>query len=126
MNTLFYVIGIGAVLAFAYAYHRRKHPQPRTPEQALDEFMNGLQSDSETVEQLTMQDCAAYFRALNLRKNRDVPFIAQRLRQGKKEYLLGTYNQASNEIENYKLIAPNSVDNAVLEALGNERMVVLN
>lgn len=126
MNTLFYLIGIGAFLAIAYAYHRRKHSQPKTPEQAFEDFISSHQLQGEVVERLSMLDCVAYFRTLNLRKNRDVPFIAQWERQGKKSYFLGTLNQETEEIENYKLIAPNSVENDVLEALGNERLVVLN
>lgn len=78
-----------------------------------------------------------YFKGLKLRKNRDIPFIANKNSEKFREMLdkapvkdvgifEGTYNEDTNEIENYRSLEADSLDPEIASALGNEPLVVLN
>lgn len=131
MNTTLIVLGGIALLACAYCYHKNKQKQvetavkPMTPEEALDALFKELEIEPEEVEQLSMVDVGSYFRGLHLRKEKDIPFIAQTTRDGRKMYLLATFNEVKNEVENYKLIAPNVVADDLTSVIREEKLVVL-
>ncbi len=75
-----------------------------------------------------------YFKGLKLRQGRDVPFIAD---ENKIADLIhkapvknvgifeGTYNEDTNEIENYRAIEADEMDSQLKSVLGNEKLVVL-
>jgi len=78
-----------------------------------------------------------YFKGLVLRKNRDVPFIANENSQRLREMLHqapvknvgifeATYNEDTDEIENYRSLEADSLDPEIKSVLGNEPLVVLN
>ncbi|MGM9816408.1 MAG: hypothetical protein ACI304_05050 [Lepagella sp.] len=75
-----------------------------------------------------------YFKGLRLRKGRDIPFIAD------KEMLAdmihqapvkdvgifeATYNEDTNEIENYRLLEADELDERTEDLLEDEKLVVL-
>ncbi len=128
MKTALIIIGGIAFLACAYYYNKRKHAEPMTPEQALDAAFDELieTSSPEEIDQLSMADVAVYFRGLKLHKGTDVPFVAQTIRDDRKIYMLASFNEETNEIENYKLILPKSVTEDLLSAIGQEKLVVIN
>jgi hypothetical protein len=78
-----------------------------------------------------------YFKGLRLRRHRDTPFIANENSQRFREMLHqapvknvgifeGTYNEDTDEIENYRSLEADSLDPQIKQALGNEPLVVLN
>lgn len=77
-----------------------------------------------------------YFRGLRLRKGRDIPFIAdenhKEIRQMLKKapqknvgIFEATYNEGTDEIENYRSIEADELDEDVKDILENEPLVVL-
>ena len=76
-----------------------------------------------------------YFKGLKLRKGRDIPFIAD---ENKLADLIhqaptknvgifeGTYNEDTNEIENYRAIEADELEPKFKDILGNEKLVVLS
>ena len=78
-----------------------------------------------------------YFKGLMLRKGRDIPFIAdenhQKIRQLIKQapqkkvgIFEATYNEDTDEIENYRSIEADGLDNDIKDILQNEPLVVLS
>lgn len=78
-----------------------------------------------------------YFKGLKLRKGRDIPFIADETKLNIAERIHNapvknvhifeaTYNEDTEEIENYRSIAADEMDSQLKDVLGNEPLVVLN
>ena len=128
MKTTLIIIGGIAFLACAYYYHKNKQKAvaSKTPEEALEDFLQDPEIELEEVEQLSMEDVVAYFKGLQLKNGKDIPYIAQTTREGRKMYMLGTYNEDNIEIANYKFIVPDVVTEDFLSAIGEEKMIVLN
>ena len=128
MKTTIIIIAGIAFLACAYYYHKRKNAVTMTPEQAFDAFLEDLLNSSEVeqVEQLSMEDVVAYFKGLRLHKGIDTPIVTQTIRDERKIYILGTFNSGTNEFENYKLIVPQSVNDDILTAMGQEKLITLD
>lgn len=126
MKTTIIIIAGIAFLACAYYYHKRKQEGQITPELEIDYESLFDQLVPEDIEQLSKADVIAYFKGLNLKKGIHIPFVAQTLGDSRKIYLLALYNENTQEIENYKAIAPSSVDQDLLDLIGQERMIVLN
>lgn len=128
MKTALIIIGGIAFLACAYYYNRRKHAVPMTPEQALDSAFDELIKTSalEEIDQLSMDDVIAYFKGLKMRKGIDTPIVAQTNRDDHKIYMLATFNEKTDEFENYKLIMPKIVTEDFLSTVGQEKLIVLN
>lgn len=128
MKTALIVIGCIGFLACAYYYNKRKHAVTMTPQQALDIAFDDIikKSAPEEIDKLSMEDVVAYFKGLKLQSGIDIPFLAQTIRNDSKIYLLGTYNEKTNEIENYKLIMPKSVKEDLLTVIGEEKLIVFN
>ena len=128
MKTAFIIIGGIAFLACAYYYNKRKHAKAMTPEQALDRVFDDIIKTSapEEIERLSMDDVVLYFKGLKLRKSVDLPLIAQSILNNRKIYLLATYNEETESIENHKLIMPESATEDLLSAIGEEKLIILN
>lgn len=76
-----------------------------------------------------------YFKGLKLRKGKDIPFIADEkkiadLIHHAPEKHVGifeaTYNEDTNEIQNYRGIEADELDSDLKSILGNEKLVVLS
>lgn len=76
-----------------------------------------------------------YFKGLKLRKGKDVPFIADENKiadlihkapQRNVGIFEATYNEDTNEIENYRALEADEMDSQLKSVLGNEKLVVLN
>lgn len=78
-----------------------------------------------------------YFKGLKLRQGRDIPFIADetKLKIADKIHnapvknvhiFEATYNEDTEEIENYRSIAADEIDPELKAVLGKEELVVLN
>lgn len=76
-----------------------------------------------------------YFKGLRLRKGRDIPFIAD---ENKIADLIhsaptknvgifeATYNEDIDELENYRALEADELDQKFKDVLGNEKLVVLS
>lgn len=90
-------------------------------------IINGIMSMWEHV--------VGYFRGLNLRQGRDIPFVAD---QNKLADLIhsapqknvgifeGTFNEYTNEIENYRSVEADEMDADMKRLIGREKLVVLS
>jgi len=127
------IIGGVALVVLAIAVvaviKRRKQKTPNSEEVtseelSLEELIDSLSTDSapEKVEILKMEDVVTYFKSFPLKKGKDLPFIA---RKGHDVFLLGTFNEELNEIENFKLIKTEVLDDQLKSILGTEKFVVL-
>lgn len=76
-----------------------------------------------------------YFKGLKLRKNKDIPFIADENKiadiiHKAPEKNVGifeaTYNEDTNEIENYRAIEADEMDSQLRSVFDNEKLVVLS
>lgn len=89
--------------------------------------INGIMSLKEHV--------VNYFKGLRLRKGRDIPFIADENKIGDlihkaPEKNVGifeaTYNEQTDEVENYRALEADGMDPQLKGVLGNEKLVVLS
>ena len=84
-----------------------------------------IKLEPEKVDVLVLKDVTTYFKSLMLEKNLDIPFITKYIHKNIEYYLLGTFNNDTEEIQNMKLILPVEVALDVKEILGDEKLVVL-
>lgn len=135
-NFLWIAVGV-ALTAFAYVgYKRRESRKPLeepevhkdSKEEVVKKFIDELQAQDsvEAVNLLSLADVTFYFKSLKLRKGKDVPFIAQTVKENRKLYLLATYDEEENEVKNYRLISPDKIDDKIAEMIGEELLVVLS
>ena len=93
----------------------------------------------EEVDKLNMSDVVAYFRGFQLKKGVDVPFIANaeapQVRDILKNvsypatgttFILGSLNENTNNIENCRLIVAKEVGKDVVDAMGQDPLIVLS
>ncbi|MCF0186230.1 MAG: hypothetical protein HUJ98_07065 [Bacteroidaceae bacterium] len=82
-----------------------------------------------------MDHVVDYFKGLKLRKGKDIPFIADEkkiadLIHKAPERNVGifeaTYNEDTNEIENYRALEADEMDDDLKKVLGKEKLVVLS
>lgn len=82
-----------------------------------------------------VEHVVGYFKGLKLRKGRDVPFIADEQKLAEMIHgapvvecgiFEGTYNEETNEIENYRVIAGDGLDSSIKQILDKEKLVVLS
>lgn len=131
MKTILIIGGI-ALIVLGYFYHKKKHQQDKPkpvykPEQLLNDLLSSNPDIGvEEVDKLKMFDVVAFFKALALRKGKDVPFVAQTQHEGRKVYVMGSFNEDTNEIENIKVIATPQIDEDLQKILGNEPLIVLS
>lgn len=95
----------------------------------------------ETIDgELKMSDLINYMKSLNLRKDRDIPFVAKgdceefrkflhapfpKKKEGYITIFVGVYNNATEIITEHKLIHSKSIDSDLQVLLANENLVVL-
>ena len=123
-NTLLILGGAALVGGAYYCYRRRKSQKTVSKEQLINDLVDNL--DAEVVDKLTFSDVTNYFKSLQLKRGRDVPFIAKAVKNGIDSYLLATFNEETNAIINNKLISPKSIDDEIMKILENETFVVLS
>lgn len=123
-NTLLILGGAALVGGAYYCYRRRKSQKPVSKEKLINNLVDKL--DAEVVDRLTLSDVTNYFKSLQLKKGRDLPIIAKAVKNGINSYLLVTFNEETNDIINYKLISPKSIDDELMKILENETLVVLS
>ena len=118
------------------AYHMYKKGRKSVVPQ-IDGSLDGIKP--EEVDKLNMSDVAAYFRGFQLKKGVDVPFIANaeapQVRDILKNvsypatgttFVLGSLNENTNNIENCRLIVAKEVGKDVVEAMGQDPLIVLS
>lgn len=81
------------------------------------------------------QHVISYFRGLKLRKGKDIPFIADEnkikglIHQAPEKHVgifEATYNEDTNEIQNYRALEADEMDSDLRNILSNEKLVVLS
>lgn len=123
-NTLIIIGGIVLVGVAYYSYKRKKSKRAISKEEVINELASTL--NPENVDKLSLSDVINYFKTLQLRKGIDTPFIAIAIKNGVKSYVLATYNEESNEIENGRLVSPKTIDDELIRVMGNETFVILS
>lgn len=123
-NTLIIIGGIVLVGVAYYSYKRKKSKRAISKEEVINELASTL--NPENVDKLSLSDVINYFKTLQLRKGIDTPFIAIAIKNGVKSYVLATYKEESNEIENGRLVSPKTIDDELIRVMGNETFVILS
>lgn len=132
-SAIFIIGGLALVGLTYYSYQRRKNVKSVSTDDYLRNF--SLDSvDVETVDSLSLNDIVSYFKGLKLRKGHDIPFISNLHKVEFRDYqpslnhafMVATYNEDTNDVENYKLIETNSVELELLNIIGDEKLVVLS
>lgn len=126
---------LGATICWVAYYMYKKGRKSVVPQ--IDGCLDGIKP--EEVDILNMSDVAAYFRGFQLKKGVDVPFIANAeaplVRDILKNvsypvtgttFVLGSLNENTNNIENCRLIVANEVGKDVVEAMGQDSLIVLS
>ena len=126
---------LGATICWVAYYMYKKGRKSVVPQ--IDGSLDGIKP--EEVDKLNMSDVAAYFRGFQLKKGVDVPFIANAeaplVRDILKNvsypvtgttFVLGSLNENTNNIENCRLIVANEVGKDVVEAMGQDPLIVLS
>ena len=116
------VVVIGG-LAY-YCYRRRKAQKQLVKENVIESLATSL--EAETVERLALDDVVGYFKSIGLKRGVDIPFVAVTPVDGVKSYILGTYDDGSSDIANRRRSSPKSVDEDLLQMLGNEKFAVVS
>ena len=126
---------LGAIICWVAYYMYKKGRKSVVPQ--IDGCLDGIKP--EEVDILNMSDVAAYFRGFQLKKGVDVPFIANAeaplVRDILKNvsypatgttFVLGSLNENTNNIENCRLIVAKEVGKDVVEAMGQDPLIVLS
>ena len=138
MTKVFFIFGsfvLGATVCGVAYYMYKKGRKSVVPQ--IDGSLDGIKP--EEVDKLNMSDVVAYFRGLQLKKGVDVPFIANaeapQVRDILKNvsypatgttFILGSLNENTNNIENCRLIVAKEVGKDVVEAMGQDPLIVLS
>lgn len=126
---------LGATICWVAYYMYKKGRKSVVPQ--IDGSLDGIKP--EEVDKLNMSDVVAYFRGFQLKKGVDVPFIANaeapQVRDILKNvsypatgttFVLGSLNENTNNIENCRLIVAKEVGKDVVEAMGQDPLIVLS
>ena len=126
---------LGAIVCWVAYYMYKKGRKSVVPQ--IDGSLDGIKP--EEVDKLNMSDVVAYFRGFQLKKGVDVPFIANaeapQVRDILKNvsypatgttFVLGSLNENTNNIENCRLIVAKEVGKDVVEAMGQDPLIVLS
>ena len=123
---LFLIVGGIVLLGF---YARRRYLQSMANRGSSKEKLIAVYAsklEPETVEKLTLNDVADYFKSLQLRKDVHSPFVAVTVKDDVKSYVIATFDNEKEDVTNGKLIVTNNVDDDLLKVMGDETFVVLN
>ncbi|MCR5568052.1 MAG: hypothetical protein K6G31_02130 [Paludibacteraceae bacterium] len=147
MNDLLIALVLIAICTYAYkrrtyAYKRREAKLGVQKRSGLDQSIESLVKLVKNVELENIDGVLSltthvvdYFKGLMLRKGKDVPFIADihkiadlihQAPQKNVGIFEATYNEDTNEIENYRALEADEMDPQLKSILGNEKLVVLN
>ena len=138
MTKIFLFFGsfvLGATVCGVAYYMYKKGRKSVVPQ--IDGSLDGIKP--EEVDKLNMSDVVAYFRGFQPKKGVDVPFIANaeapQVRDILKNvsypttgttFILGSLNENTNNIENCRLIVAKEVGKDVVEAMGQDSLIVLS
>ena len=129
MSTFSWII-IGLIVGAGIVYYFRTSKKGPTNKYALLEAeINKL--SPEHVDSLAVSDVTEYFRGFGLKQGQQVPFIyvPQRAMSASSEesmLFLGVFDNASNSIQNGRLIAARSLDDDLKSLIGTERFIALS
>lgn len=126
-----YIIGAGVIAAIGYCLWRMI--------QNRQNFLNSVPED--VVEgTLHKEDIINYFKSQQIVKGEDIPFLADgdcdefrkmlhapypKKKEGYHTFFIGVYNQQNDSINFSRLIHARNVEQAVINLLGGEHLVVL-
>ena len=135
VNVVIISVVVVAVLSFFYHYGKKSH-------WSLMEKIQGKKIDvssceTKKVQNILFVDIVAYFKSLSLKKDRDIPFVANLNDEKTKTMfekhpeascvlLVGTYNEESDELENMQILVSDTMDDKCSEILKNDAFVVLS
>ena len=128
------LLGAGAIFSFYKRGHKIRLKASdianKKAENITAEIIDG---------ELKMTDVVAWFKGFSLKKDEDIPFIANaklgefknlfkdiEFDDTKEAIFFGVFNQEKHEITNANLIQATSIDNQLKDVLGNEALVILN
>lgn len=126
-----YIIGAGVIAAIGYCLWRMI--------QNRQNFLNSVPED--VVEgTLHKEDIINYFKSQQIVKGEDIPFLADgdcdefrkmlhapypKKKEGYHTFFIGVYNEKNDSINFSRLIHARNVEQAVINLLGGEHLVVL-
>lgn len=135
MSSFEWITTATAVVAAVYFFYK-------TGKKASEKKSKPVYFPEEEIESLSISDVKYYFKSLQLKKGRDIPFICDLrkvcdLRKGsdwfsvsddfpKKGYLLATHNEETGAIENAKILLPKRIDSSITDSMGNDGLIVLS
>lgn len=127
-----YIIGAGVIAAIGYCLWRMI--------QNRQNFLNSVPED--VVEgTLHKEDIINYFKSQQIVKGEDIPFLADgdcdefrkmlhapypKKKEGYHTFFIGVYNEKNDSINFSRLIHARNVEQAVINLLGGEHLVVLD
>ncbi len=137
---LLFSIAVAALILGFYQYGKKVRAQKgETNASAPETKTRNMDIQPEYVEgMLSFADVIGYFKSLSLKKDEDTPFMAkatcQKLKDvikvtvpsGYEALLIGVYGENVNELKHAKLIFARSLDERIVNTLGNEELVVLS
>lgn len=129
MSTFSWII-IGLIVGAGIVYYLRKSKKgPANKYDLLEAEVNKL--SPEHVDSLAVSDVTEYFRGFGLKQGQQVPFIyvPQRAMSASSEesmLFLGVFDNASNSIQNGRLITARSFDDDLKALIGSERFIALS
>jgi len=129
MSTFSWII-IGLLVGAGIVYYLRKSKKgPVNKYDLLDAESNNL--SPEIVDSLSVSDVTEYFKGFGLKQGQHVPFIyvPQRAMSASSEgsmLFLGVFDNASNSIQNGRLIVARSVEDDLKSLIGSERFITLS
>lgn len=123
-----------AFLFFCYQYGKKRMGMSERIVKAKKKW--GESHEERISGVIAFKDLVGYFKGLDLKKGRDIPFVAdanssdfrsmlQRAYVSPVVLFLGTYNEETDEVENVKVLLADAMDERCSEILKNEHMVVL-
>ena len=134
MNTFGWIATAAVVVGgVAFLVLRNKTVSKSNKDKIDEALKKKIISSSENVDELRMADVVSFFKSKNLVNGSDIPFVATVAGFGKfvslpnKEngYILGVYNEATDDIREIKLIYAKSVDEKFKSTIGDEQLIVL-
>lgn len=134
MSALSFIIGAAAGVAVVVGvavYAKRKKASGKgaiNPDKVAKGLLDNI--PTEHVDTLAFKDIVFYFKSLRLKQGEHIPFIAKveafKFKSSLQGYVLGVYNEKTDEVKHVKNIVAKNVDQQVLSVLGNEPIVVLS
>ena len=133
MNTLGWITTAVVIGGATYFILKNKPISKNIKARIEESLRKKIISTSEDVDELRMADVVSFFKSKNPVKGRDIPFIATvagfskivSLPNKENGFILGIFNEKTNDLMEIKLIYAKSVDEKFKSAMGNEQLIVL-